>query len=577
MSAGAALIALSMTGAPPAYAAPGAQAPTSYFPSEASTTSTPTYATSRAAVTPSGVVNGQDYDHYCKAGWRSVTTMAGDTSGGRTGVTMQVNKRSNVAGLDGNNGLLYLNQWWNGTQSRPFFRVVWATDYATTNSKLTLRVGDNWQGGRTVNGQFVPYSTDPAVLASQIDIWAGASKFRTYDWSTYVLGLQNSPPYSTTDHYIAGPYTGVNTDLFTLNPNVVTTTAPNFNDPYYPSPDQYLPNIDANSAGSFANRVAYDPAAGTITIDLGAQPAGAMIVFGVTGRSVQGDTGATNEAFKLTADFTGDYVSTDPTNTVCYPTQVTWNKTDADNGEPLSGSEWQLAPTGDTAALTASVDVADATSTAGTDADTAAGAFDVTAGSSGGTLQPGTWNLAETKAPTGYATPTASAPVTLDFKHQSVALGAISNTNTAPVITAPPVTIEAGASFDPLDGVTASDVEDGDVTSKITVIDDGGFDPNTPGDYTVSYSVTDSAGKTTTQSRVITVTATSTPPTTSAPATGAPTSTPAAPSTSAPSVVARGEHLAQTGSDARLPAALAALLLVTGGAATYGARKRESR
>lgn len=41
---------------------------------------------------------------------------------------------------------------------------------------------------------------------------------------------------------------------------------------------------------------------------------------------------------------------------------------------------------------------------------------------------------------------------------------------------------------------SASDIEDGDLTSEIVLVSDGGFDPNTLGEYVVEYIVTDSDG-----------------------------------------------------------------------------------
>ncbi len=63
--------------------------------------------------------------------------------------------------------------------------------------------------------------------------------------------------------------------------------------------------------------------------------------------------------------------------------------------------------------------------------------------------------------------------------------------------------INLGESFDILAGVAATDKEDGDLTSKITV--DGSVDTTKGGTYTLTYSVTDSEGVTTTAKRVITV------------------------------------------------------------------------
>lgn len=63
--------------------------------------------------------------------------------------------------------------------------------------------------------------------------------------------------------------------------------------------------------------------------------------------------------------------------------------------------------------------------------------------------------------------------------------------NEKPVITAKDVEIKQGKAFDPLDGVTASDKEDGDLTKKVTVLS-GEFDTQTPGVYEITYRVVDS-------------------------------------------------------------------------------------
>lgn len=55
------------------------------------------------------------------------------------------------------------------------------------------------------------------------------------------------------------------------------------------------------------------------------------------------------------------------------------------------------------------------------------------------------------------------------------------------------VTIAKGDAYNLLDGVTGSDDVDGDITDRI-VIDQGGYDPDAPGKYTITYSLTDSAG-----------------------------------------------------------------------------------
>lgn len=68
---------------------------------------------------------------------------------------------------------------------------------------------------------------------------------------------------------------------------------------------------------------------------------------------------------------------------------------------------------------------------------------------------------------------------------------------TAPVIRIPKayteVTIKKGAEYDLMLGVTASDDVDGVITDKIE-INKGGFDPAVPGEYTVTYFLSDAAG-----------------------------------------------------------------------------------
>lgn len=76
--------------------------------------------------------------------------------------------------------------------------------------------------------------------------------------------------------------------------------------------------------------------------------------------------------------------------------------------------------------------------------------------------------------------------------------------NQAPVISGVGnQTITVGESFDPLAGVTATDKEDGDLTSQIKVT--GKVDTAKEGKYPLTYSVTDSDGNETIAKRVITV------------------------------------------------------------------------
>lgn len=77
------------------------------------------------------------------------------------------------------------------------------------------------------------------------------------------------------------------------------------------------------------------------------------------------------------------------------------------------------------------------------------------------------------------------------------------NTNSSPIINASNVTIYQGDAFNPLNGVSASDQEDGDLTSKITYT--GAVDSTKLGNYNITYQVTDSNGSTTTKLITVTV------------------------------------------------------------------------
>ncbi|EOO97662.1 DUF5011 domain-containing protein, partial [Bacillus cereus] len=64
-------------------------------------------------------------------------------------------------------------------------------------------------------------------------------------------------------------------------------------------------------------------------------------------------------------------------------------------------------------------------------------------------------------------------------------------------------TINVGDKFDPMAGVSATDKEDGDITSKVTV--DGSVDASKPGTYDLTYTVSDSKGHTVTAKQTVTV------------------------------------------------------------------------
>ncbi|WP_163655325.1 immunoglobulin-like domain-containing protein [Listeria sp. PSOL-1] len=78
------------------------------------------------------------------------------------------------------------------------------------------------------------------------------------------------------------------------------------------------------------------------------------------------------------------------------------------------------------------------------------------------------------------------------------------NNNSKPVINASDKTLKAGDTFNPLQGVTASDAEDGDLTSKIQVTAND-VNTQTPGTYHVTYKVTDSDGNITEKTITVTV------------------------------------------------------------------------
>ncbi|HHT7239845.1 M4 family metallopeptidase [Bacillus cereus] len=64
-------------------------------------------------------------------------------------------------------------------------------------------------------------------------------------------------------------------------------------------------------------------------------------------------------------------------------------------------------------------------------------------------------------------------------------------------------TMNVGDSFDPMAGVSATDKEDGDLTSKVTV--DGKVDTSKAGTYVLTYTITDSKGHEVTAKQTVTV------------------------------------------------------------------------
>ncbi|MBC1462019.1 DUF5011 domain-containing protein [Listeria welshimeri] len=76
--------------------------------------------------------------------------------------------------------------------------------------------------------------------------------------------------------------------------------------------------------------------------------------------------------------------------------------------------------------------------------------------------------------------------------------------NDAPVLHVDDSQLSVGDNFNPMKGVSASDTEDGDVTSRVEVIQNN-VDTTKAGTYQVTYQVTDSYGKATTKTIQVTV------------------------------------------------------------------------
>jgi len=110
-----------------------------------------------------------------------------------------------------------------------------------------------------------------------------------------------------------------------------------------------------------------------------------------------------------------------------------------------------------------------------------------------------------TQAPTTQA-PTTEAPTTQAPTTQAPTTGTgTTAVNTLPVLFgADDIELYVGDSFDPKAGVFAMDAEDGPVPAASIVVS-GTVDLTTAGEYTLTYTVTDSDGGVTTATRVVTV------------------------------------------------------------------------
>lgn len=115
------------------------------------------------------------------------------------------------------------------------------------------------------------------------------------------------------------------------------------------------------------------------------------------------------------------------------------------------------------------------------------------------TSRPGTAELVYTVTDKAGNKGEAVRKVTVKAKEQPVVPD-----KTAPVLTIPSSTvITAGSKFDKMQGVSAKDDRDGDLTAK--VICTGEVDTAKPGTYTLTYTVSDKAGNTVTQKRTVIV------------------------------------------------------------------------
>lgn len=108
----------------------------------------------------------------------------------------------------------------------------------------------------------------------------------------------------------------------------------------------------------------------------------------------------------------------------------------------------------------------------------------------------------------------AATPVTGDMTVYAIYDLNATVMNVAPTLTLQDKTITEGDSID-LNSliVSAKDPEDGDITSKVKLTDNGGFDNTKVGSYKITFSVTDNGGATATASATVTVTKKPTPPT----------------------------------------------------------------
>lgn len=112
------------------------------------------------------------------------------------------------------------------------------------------------------------------------------------------------------------------------------------------------------------------------------------------------------------------------------------------------------------------------------------------------TTKPGKYEVTYKVTDSKGASRTKTITVTVNPKMEEL--------NEIPTIDAVDKTITEGDTFDPKEGVTAKDTEDGDLTDKIEILKNT-VDPSKPGVYEVTYKVTDSKGASRTKTIKVTV------------------------------------------------------------------------
>lgn len=112
------------------------------------------------------------------------------------------------------------------------------------------------------------------------------------------------------------------------------------------------------------------------------------------------------------------------------------------------------------------------------------------------TTKPGKYEVTYKVTDRKGASRTKTITVTVNSKMEPL--------NEAPTIDVTDKEITVGDKFDPKDGVTAKDKEDGNLTDKIEILKNT-VDPSKPGVYEVTYKVTDSKGASCTKTIKVTV------------------------------------------------------------------------